>query len=451
MDGAAREQDFLHWCLRQPAVCPHNLAARRPDFLVISPPKTGSTWLAHHLRRHPQLHVPAIKEVKYFSCFLRWLDLNWYLDHFAEGEGQVKGEASPSYAILPVERIRLIRRLMPDLKLIYLMREPIGRAWSHARHNHRHREVNLARCEAALDAVPEERWRENFTHDWPLASGDYLGQLRRWTSVFPREQLFVTFYERIASGPEALLRDLFAFLGVRPDVALDGNPLNERILEGPAARLSPSLEGALHRLFHDRTRELAGFLKDRFGLRPPPEWERVLRPAAGPGADFEALDFGRVVALEGAFPSAGRGVLAGHRGYEVVCHQGRLYAFDQALGALRVGDLDEGTLRQYQGVGWCFVAPSLAEVTRLIDEHLFQKDQEHRRWLERRQAELSREPRDARERLARLEVGVGEVIAALNEAREELGRVGSFRYWARRAWRSARRLAGATPAGGRRG
>src|SRR5262245_45560865 len=170
MDGPAiaEERDFLHWCLRQPAVCPRKLAARCPDFLVISPPKTGSTWLARNLRCHPELFVPAIKEVKYFSCFLRWLDLNWYLDHFSEGEGRVKGEASPSNAILPVERIRIIRRLMPDVKLIFLMREPIARAWSHARHNHQHREANFSDCKVPLDAVSDEQWGENFTHDWPL-------------------------------------------------------------------------------------------------------------------------------------------------------------------------------------------------------------------------------------------------------------------------------------------
>ena len=44
-------------------------------------------------------------------------------------------------------------------------------------------------------------WRTNFTHPWPLASGDYLGQLRRWLSVFPRERFFVGFYEDIAVRP----------------------------------------------------------------------------------------------------------------------------------------------------------------------------------------------------------------------------------------------------------
>src|SRR5438270_8427389 len=92
-----------------------------PRFLIISPAKTGSTWLADNLRCHSQLMVPRAKEVKYFSSFYRWLDLDWYASHF-EAPGKIAGEASPTYAPLPLSRIRAIRDLMPDVKLIFLMR-----------------------------------------------------------------------------------------------------------------------------------------------------------------------------------------------------------------------------------------------------------------------------------------------------------------------------------------
>ena len=56
--------------------------------------------------------------------------------------------------------------------------------------------------------------------------------LRRWSSLFPREQLYVGFYESIASRPQALLRDLFAYLGVNPDVDLSAFPVSQRVLPG---------------------------------------------------------------------------------------------------------------------------------------------------------------------------------------------------------------------------
>src|SRR5690242_1140117 len=92
------------------ALAKSKLISHRPDFLIVSPPKTGSTWLAEKLRRHAGVFIPAIKEVKYFSLYHKWLDLSWYLDHFVPGYGRVRGEASPSYALLPVERIGEIRR-----------------------------------------------------------------------------------------------------------------------------------------------------------------------------------------------------------------------------------------------------------------------------------------------------------------------------------------------------
>src|SRR5215813_11373523 len=275
-DAVALDHAFLLWCLQQPEVPHHKLARLCPDFLIVSPPKTGSTWLAANFRCHPQLFVPAVKETRYCSSFFKWLDLGWYLDHFGPAAGRVKGEASPSYALLPVGRIRLIRRLLPPVKLIFLMREPIARAWSHAKHNYRYAEANFASCTTSFKGLSDRHWRENFAHEWPLASGDYLGQLRRWLSVFPREQLYVGFYESIARQPETLLRDLFAFLGVNPAVDLSSFPIVERILPGLADALAPSLEPSLHQLLHRRTVELTCFLREHFNLEPPPEWHGIL-------------------------------------------------------------------------------------------------------------------------------------------------------------------------------
>ena len=270
-DGAG----LLTWQLQQAGVPPHKLTAQRPDFLIISPPKTGSTWLAANLRRHPQVFVPKVKEVKYFSAFFESLDVGWYLDHFEPAAGRVKGEASPCYALLPVERIRLIRRLMPDVKLIYLMRAPVARAWSHAKHNHRYGEANFASHPTATRIGVRRTMAGQLPPRLGVASGDYLGQLRRWLTVFPREQIYVGYFESIVHRPAALLGEVFAFLGVNPDLDLSAFPLWERILPGPTKELPSRLGSFLHPLFRDRTRELAVFLRERFQLEPPPEWQAV--------------------------------------------------------------------------------------------------------------------------------------------------------------------------------
>ncbi len=411
-DGVAIDRDCLLWCLQQPEVPHHKLVMLCPDFLVIAPPKTGSTWLAANLRCHPQLFVPAIKECRYFSSFFKWFDLGWYLDHFGPGADRVKGEASPSYAILPLGRIRLIRRLLPQVKLIFLMRDPVARAWSHAKHNFRYREASFAGRTAALEAVPDRQWHESFTHEWPLANGDYLGQLQRWLSVFPREQLYVGYYESIARQPETLLRDLFRFLGVDPVVDLSSFPVAEKILTGLTGELTSPLEQSLHQLLHSRTRQLASFLREHFNLEPPPEWGRILEPRGKKGDNAPALNshavfrrefedgyLSRVLELEETFPATPRPVLDGYRGYNIVFHRRRLLAVEQGLDLAHLEQWGAAELQRYQDSGSLFIAPSLAELKARVNQHVFDRDQATLRTI----ASLSTDLREAQERIASIE------------------------------------------------
>ncbi len=414
--AATVSPDAVGWWLSGLPVPPHTLLARRPNFLVVSAPKTGSTWLAANLRAHPDVFVPPAKELKYFSSLFKWLDLNWYLEQFAPGEGQVKGEASPSYAILPTARIRLLRRLIPDLKLIFLLREPIARAWSHAKHTHRYREATFAGNTSDFAAVTAADWQANFAHDWLTTSGDYLGQLQRWLSVFPREQVYVGFHESIAARPAELLRDIFAFLGVDPGVDLAGFPAHERILPGPSGELSPELHSFLHRQWHARTVELAEFLGTRLGLTPPPEWSATLRPPQAsippgvPAFDHASDDYlSKVLEHEEDFPTVPASVLPAYLGYDIVFTRGRLLAVARHLGEAElpagVQGADEATLRRLQESGDCHVAPTLSELKERVALHVAERTEARTRHLE---AKLD----EARDRVARLEAKMEVALAA---------------------------------------
>ena len=421
----------------------------RPDFLVVSPPKTGSTWLADNFRHHPRLFVPAIKEVKYFSCFCNWLDLGWYLEHFRCPQGVVKGEASPSYAILPPERIRLVRTLLPDVKLIFLMRDPIARAWSHARHNFRYREARFADCRDDFDLVSEPLWREAFLHEWSLASGDYLGQLRRWLAVFPREQLFVGFYESIASEPAELLRRLFDFVGVDSTLDLAAFPLHERILPGLDKPLPDALRAHLHELLHDRSRELVAFTKGHFDLDPPAEWDAVLVPPVSPALSLSATPFDgesflRVCAHEEDFPGAHRRLIVDYRGYEIVYYRRRLLAMDRSIAPPSLDD--EAALERHLLQEHCFVAGTMPELQGVIDRHLFAREvalrQASEERLARATAELEARQEADRRRIAALEVSLYEAGLSVQHLEAQVIRL---RPWhrvlgrlVRDAWRRVR-------------
>ena len=156
------------------ALAPADEFALRGPFLVISPPKTASTWLAETCAATAGL-CSCRQRGQVLQLLFAVAGPELVSASVPGGRRAGQGQASPSYAILPLETIRRIRGLMPDLKLIFMMREPIARSWSHAKHNYRFCEANFADTACEFAAVSESRWRENFVHEWPLASGDYLG------------------------------------------------------------------------------------------------------------------------------------------------------------------------------------------------------------------------------------------------------------------------------------
>ncbi len=196
-----------------------------PDFLGIGAAKAGSTWLFHNLRAHPGLYLPPEKELHYF-CHRYHRSLRSYARRFAPGSGRVVGEITPNYAILPVEKIRSIGRLMPDLRLLFIVRDPIERAWSHAR-------MRLVRQDGRSRAeVSDAELVAHFRGAHSRANGDYQAIIDRWLSVFPPERLWLGFFEDISQRPRQLLSEVFRHLGVDDDVDWEGMPYATRIDRG---------------------------------------------------------------------------------------------------------------------------------------------------------------------------------------------------------------------------
>ena len=124
-----------------------------PDFLVLGAQKAGTTALYAYLRWHPGITGPSWKEVSFFDRHW-WRGPAWYRGQFPLRSGtRLVGEASPSYLFHPLAPER-VRALVPDARLVALVRDPVARAYSHYQH-----EVALGReplsFEDALAAEPE--------------------------------------------------------------------------------------------------------------------------------------------------------------------------------------------------------------------------------------------------------------------------------------------------------
>lgn len=195
-----------------------------PRFLGIGAMRAGTSWFARQLAAHPAIHVPR-KEIHFFD---RKLDRRRipllpsdtearvrYGLRFASGalRGRVSGEFTPAYAILDQERIATVQAWMPTVRLLYIMRDPVERAWSQARHDYAR---FLSRDPTY---VPRRELIAFFERPGVRRRGDYATCLENWLRFFDREQLFLTYLEDVATDPASVVRAAFRFLGVDPAAA----------------------------------------------------------------------------------------------------------------------------------------------------------------------------------------------------------------------------------------
>jgi hypothetical protein len=247
-----------------------------PDFLIIGAQKAGTTALYAYLRRHPAITGPSWKEVSYFDRHYGRGEA-WYRGNFpnrVRARGKLVGEASPSYIFHPLgpERVKV---LVPEARLVALVRNPVDRALSHYNH-----EVALGReplrFEDALDAEEdrlrgeEERLAADpsyFSRAWwshaYKSRGRYAEQLERWLAVFSREQLLILPSADLGGEPERTHTRVLDFLGAEPH-RLDTYP---RVYERQYEAMSPETRERLAAEFEAPNRRLYELLGRDLGWR----------------------------------------------------------------------------------------------------------------------------------------------------------------------------------------
>jgi len=185
---------------------------RDPDFLLIGSMKSGTTTLFECLERHPQVFMSDPKEPGYFSRReVNQRGAAWYRSLFAAASpDQLCGEASTCYTRWPHfgEVAGRIAAFLPSARLIFIMRNPADRTYSHYRHLMQQRDKlggPIITFETALEEIPE-------IADTSL----YLKQIERYLARFSREQFFFLTLEELRAEPERVLRELQEFLGLEP-------------------------------------------------------------------------------------------------------------------------------------------------------------------------------------------------------------------------------------------
>ena len=182
------------------------------SFLGIGVGKSGTTWVHTCLAEHPEIFVPAIKEVNYFSLhYDRGRD--WYDSIFNSAQHEkILGEISPTYFGNPHAPER-IKHYNPQVKLIAILRDPIERAYSHYC-------MNLT---GNLISDDIDRVLSHGTRCIDL--GFYYKHLQRFGRQFDREQMKIMIYEDLKSDPLHFFRSILEFLEV--DTTFEPSILNK--------------------------------------------------------------------------------------------------------------------------------------------------------------------------------------------------------------------------------
>ena len=198
-----------------------------PDFIIGGGMKCATTSLHHMLCRHPDVYIPD-RELKFFSiddliqqpeffyprqdrqwvsydfeqCFDEYLE--WYSAFFADTDaGKLVGEDTPTY-LASESAARRILQLLPNVKLIFLLREPVARTYSHYWHWVRSgRAFYSFEDSVRYQAVPL------------LQRSFYAEQLRSYFSCFNASQIKIVLFENLVTDPESVFKEVLELLDLR--------------------------------------------------------------------------------------------------------------------------------------------------------------------------------------------------------------------------------------------
>lgn len=259
------------------------------DFLCIGAQKAGTTWLMANLSRHPEVWTPPfIKELHYFDAihlgyaqshvlqtYLKrgqkfaadslekraYIDKlldpsftftdDWYRHIFSIAPRDSKvGECTPLYGALNDEGVQHVARLVPEVRLIYIIRDPFDRTLSSFRMAMDRRGTSNGDDVAGL--LDQELF---------MKRGDYRGNITRWETYFDRAQILYVPFGHLRTDPKAVMRQVEGHLGIS---AFRGYPqLSDSVhrtkKEGKTIR--PELLDRIKRLVDPQY----SFLAERFG------------------------------------------------------------------------------------------------------------------------------------------------------------------------------------------
>jgi hypothetical protein len=211
----------------------------QPDFLCVGAHKSGTTWLYQQLDSHPDFWMPPVKELHYLDQLsrvqrtspprcrderdLRFLenirilsaeqhmDLERYAQLFEPKASLLSGDISPNYSTLGNEVIRRVVGYFPNLKVIFLARDPVERAWSHLSMEVHYRQIE------PFDATDIDQVNRNLLRRGMLLRSYPSAIVARWKRNVHPDRFRIYFFDDLKKNPTELRCSILRFLGAHPD------------------------------------------------------------------------------------------------------------------------------------------------------------------------------------------------------------------------------------------
>jgi Sulfotransferase family len=210
----------------------------QPDFICIGAHKSGTTWLYQQLDSHPDFWMPPVKELHYFDQLSRvqrsapprgrderdlhfferlkslsakaHIDLENYGRLFEPKGSLLSGDISPNYSTLSSKLTRQIVGYFPNLKVIFLARDPVERFWSHLSMEVHYRQIEPFDT-TNIDEVHRNLLRRGMRlRSYPSAV------VTRWKRYVHPDRFRVYFFDHLQRNPTELRRSILQFLGADP-------------------------------------------------------------------------------------------------------------------------------------------------------------------------------------------------------------------------------------------
>lgn len=259
--------------------------------------KAGTTWLDRVLRRHPQFWMRFPKELDYLffhppsranhaarmgpkladakldpavrewiGIFLEDWDLETYPRLFEQAGNGFSADVSPNYSRMSADEIRRAAVVVPDAKIVLTLRDPVERAWSHAKNTSRNwnisdRQTKLEKCSGFVNSAVCD------------LMSDYPRLVRDWSGAFGTGQVGVVFYEEIATRPHDYLDRILTLAGANPFPAQLSAHLEQHYNRGEALPVPEQVRRSLRVRYKPMLTELGNLLNSMPGIcGPQPGW-----------------------------------------------------------------------------------------------------------------------------------------------------------------------------------